>query len=95
MKDYFIERPIFSEGEFCRRYRMHDHVFNRIMTTLCNHDSYWHQRADVTGELRLLPQQNMTVALRILAYSVVADQCAEIFRLGESTILECMNFFCQ
>ncbi|XP_074327883.1 uncharacterized protein LOC141665800 [Apium graveolens] len=37
----------------------------------------------------------MTAALRMLAYDASADQCAEICRMGESTTLECMKFFCQ
>ncbi|XP_004288843.1 PREDICTED: putative nuclease HARBI1 [Fragaria vesca subsp. vesca] len=95
MVDYFIERPIFREEEFRRRYRMHTHLFNHIMTALCNHDPYWHQKADATGKLGLLPQQKMTGALRMLAYGATADQCAEICRMGESTTLECMKKFCQ
>ncbi|XP_074326985.1 uncharacterized protein LOC141664927 [Apium graveolens] len=95
MKDYFVDRPIFSEDDFRRRYRMRTHVFNRIMTALCTQDSYWHQKEDAVGLLGLLPQQKMTVALRMLAYGAAADQCAEICRMGESTTLECMKNFCQ
>ncbi|CAM8921667.1 unnamed protein product [Rhodiola kirilowii] len=74
---------------------MRPHVFNRIMTALCTQDSYWHQKADATGLLGLLPQQKMTAALRMLAYGAAADQCAKICRMGESTTLECMKIFCQ
>ncbi|CAM8883725.1 unnamed protein product [Rhodiola kirilowii] len=95
MEDYFVDRPIFNEDDFRRRYRMRPHVFNRIMTALCTQDSYWHQKADATGLLGLLPQQKMTAALRMLAYGAAADQCAEICRMGESTTLECMKTFCQ
>ncbi|XP_074327860.1 uncharacterized protein LOC141665778 [Apium graveolens] len=31
----------------------------------------------------------------MLAYGAAADQCAEICRMGESTILQCMKKFCQ
>ncbi|CAM8965362.1 unnamed protein product [Rhodiola kirilowii] len=95
MEDYFVDRPIFNEDDFRRRYRMRPHVFNRIMTALCTQDSYWHQKADATGLLGLLPQQKMTAALRMLAYGAAADQCVEICRMGESTTLECMKTFCQ
>ncbi|XP_074383602.1 uncharacterized protein LOC141725101 [Apium graveolens] len=91
MEDYFVYRPIFSEDDFRRRYRMCPHVFNHIMTDLCTQDSYWHKKADAIGLLGLLPQQKMTVALRMLAYGASADQCAEICRMGESTTLECMK----
>ncbi|XP_074376700.1 uncharacterized protein LOC141718218 [Apium graveolens] len=95
MEDYFVDRPIFSEDDFHRRYRMRPHIFNRIKTALCTQDSYWHQKADAVGLLGLLPQQKMTAALRMLAYGAAADQCAEICRMRESTTLECMKKFCE
>ncbi|XP_074342095.1 uncharacterized protein LOC141679511 [Apium graveolens] len=95
IEDYFVDRPIFSEDDFRRKYRMRPHVFNRIKTALCTQDSYWHQKADAVGLLGLLPQQKMTVVLRMLAYGAPADQCAEICRMGESTTLECMKKFCE
>ncbi|XP_074377910.1 uncharacterized protein LOC141719432 [Apium graveolens] len=73
MEDYFVDRPIFSENDFRRRYRMCTHVFNRIMTALCTQDSYWHQKADAIGLLGLLPQQKMTATLQMLAYGASAD----------------------
>lgn len=94
MEDYFIERPIFDEQAFRRRYRMSMNLFNRILTDLCNHDNFWRQRSDATGLVGLLPQQKMTAALRMLAYGSAADQCAEITRMGESTTLECMKKWC-
>ncbi|XP_074373695.1 uncharacterized protein LOC141714050 [Apium graveolens] len=94
MEDYFVDRPTFSEGDIRRRYKMRPHVFNNIMTYLCTQDSYWHQKADAIELLRLLPQQKMTAALRMLAYDAAADQCAKICRMGESTTLECMKKFC-
>ncbi|CAM8947365.1 unnamed protein product [Rhodiola kirilowii] len=94
LEDYFVERPIFSEMDFHRRYRMSRHLFARIMAKLCNHDEYWQQRRDAVGELGLLPEQKMTAAIRMLAYGSCADQCAEITRMGESTTLECMKKFC-
>ncbi|XP_074321885.1 uncharacterized protein LOC141659051 [Apium graveolens] len=95
MEDYFVDRPIFNEDDFRRRYRMRPPVFNRIKTALCTQVSYWHQKAYAVGLLGLLPQQKMTAALRMLAYGAAADQCAEICRIGESTTLECMKKFCE
>ncbi|KAL6225684.1 hypothetical protein ACLB2K_004533 [Fragaria x ananassa] len=60
LEDYFIERPIFEPEDFRRRYRMQPHVFDRIMTALCNIDPYWHQKPDALGELGLLPQKKKT-----------------------------------
>ncbi|CAM8920441.1 unnamed protein product [Rhodiola kirilowii] len=75
LEDYFVDRPIFSEVDFRRRYRMSSNLFNRIMTKLCNHDEYWHQRRDADGVLGLLPEQKMTAAIRMLAYGSCADLC--------------------
>ncbi|CAM8978482.1 unnamed protein product [Rhodiola kirilowii] len=94
LEDYFIERPIFPEGDFCRRYRMSSNLFNRLKTKLCNHDVYWHQRCDALGVLGRLLEQKMTGAIRMLAYGSCADQCAEITRLGESTTLKFLNKWC-
>ncbi|KAL8131394.1 hypothetical protein AgCh_007359 [Apium graveolens] len=85
----------YAEDDFRRRYRMHPHIFNHIMTTLYTQDSYRHQKADAVGLLGLLPQQKMTATLRMLAYDATTDQCAEICRMGESTTIECMKKFCQ
>ncbi|KAL9661783.1 hypothetical protein QQ045_026611 [Rhodiola kirilowii] len=94
LEDYFVDRPIFSEINFRRRYRMSSNLFNRIMTKLYNHDDYWHQRRDAAGVLGLLTEQKMTAAIRMLAYGSCADQCAELTRMGESTTLECLKKWC-
>ncbi|XP_074326731.1 uncharacterized protein LOC141664675 [Apium graveolens] len=53
MEDYFVDRPIFSKDDFRQWYRMCPNIFNRIMTALCTQDSYWHQKPDATGLLRI------------------------------------------
>ena len=87
MAVYFVDCPIFNEDDFRRRYRMRPHVFNRIMTALCTQDFYLHQKTDAIGLLRLLPQQKMTAALRMLAYGSATDQCAEICRMENQPYL--------
>ncbi|KAL9668930.1 hypothetical protein QQ045_006471 [Rhodiola kirilowii] len=94
LEDYFVDRPIFPEVDFRRRYRMSINLFNRIKTKLCNHDEYWQQRRDAAGVLGLLPEQEMTAAIRMLAYGSCADQCAELTRMSESTTLECLKKWC-
>ncbi|XP_004298181.1 PREDICTED: uncharacterized protein LOC101314459 [Fragaria vesca subsp. vesca] len=95
LHDYFVERPVYDEVSFRTRYRMHKHVFQRIMEDLCNHDSFWRQKPDATGKMGLLPEQKMTGALRMLAYGAAADQCDEITRMGTSTALKCLKKFCR
>ncbi|KAL9682003.1 hypothetical protein QQ045_013796 [Rhodiola kirilowii] len=94
MDDYFVERPIFPQQNFCRRYRMSIILFNRIKNDLCSQDEFWVQRRDAARLLRLLPEQKMTGVIRMLAYGAYADQCAEITRMGVTTTLECMKKWC-
>ncbi|CAK8544626.1 unnamed protein product [Lathyrus sativus] len=37
-KDYFLETPIYTNEQFRKRYRMHKHVFIRIVEALGLHD---------------------------------------------------------
>ncbi|CAM8910742.1 unnamed protein product [Rhodiola kirilowii] len=94
MDDYFVERPIFPQQDFRRRYRMSINLFNRIKNDLCSQDEFWVQRRDAAGLLGFLPEQKMTGAIRMLAYGACADQCAEITRMGVTTTLECMKKWC-
>ncbi|XP_008228735.1 PREDICTED: uncharacterized protein LOC103328121 [Prunus mume] len=50
---------------------------------------------DAVGVLGLIPEQKLTVALRMLAYGASAEQVDEIARMGKSTILDCLVRFCD
>ncbi|CAL9001957.1 unnamed protein product [Prunus brigantina] len=45
--------------------------------------------------LGLLPKQNLTTVIRMLAYSSFVDQVDEIARMGKSTTLESLVRFCD
>ncbi|CAN6715717.1 unnamed protein product [Malus baccata var. baccata] len=94
LDDYFVHNSAFPDTYFRRRVRMERHLFNRIMTDVCNHDSYFVQKNDACGVMGLLPQQKITAALWMLAYGASADQVDEITRMGKSTILEALMRFC-
>ncbi|XP_068331601.1 uncharacterized protein [Pyrus communis] len=64
------------------------------MIAVCNHDSYFVQKKNAFGDMGLLPQQKITVALRMLAYGASANQVDEITRMRKSTILESLMRFC-
>ncbi|KAM1926899.1 hypothetical protein ACFX13_034012 [Malus domestica] len=57
---------------------MERHLFNKIMTAVCNHDSYFMQKNDVFGVMGLFPEQKINAALRMLAYRASADQVDEV-----------------
>ncbi|XP_068338933.1 uncharacterized protein [Pyrus communis] len=73
---------------------MERHLFNKIMISVYNHDSYCVKKNDAFGVMDLLPKQKINDALRMLAYGASADQVDEIARMGKSTILESLMRFC-
>ncbi|KAI5339105.1 hypothetical protein L3X38_018377 [Prunus dulcis] len=86
LKDYFIPNSLYPVSKFRERYRMQPHLFPKIMHDICNYDTYFIQKYDAVGVLGLLPKQNLTTALRMLAYGASAEQVDEIARMGKSTI---------
>ncbi|XP_058783699.1 uncharacterized protein LOC131658422 [Vicia villosa] len=49
--DYFSKNPVYTDVQFRRRFRMHRHVFLRIVDALGNHDEYFQMRVNATGML--------------------------------------------
>ncbi|CAL5195544.1 unnamed protein product [Lathyrus oleraceus] len=91
--DYFSENPIYTDVQFRRRFRMHRHVFLRIVDALGNHDEYFQMRVDATGKMGLSPLQKCTSAIRMLAYGSPADLVDEYVRINKSTSIECLERF--
>ncbi|KAI5437927.1 hypothetical protein KIW84_023887 [Lathyrus oleraceus] len=91
--DYFSENPVYTNVQFRRRFRMHRHVFLRIVDALGNHDEYFQMRVNATGKMGLSPLQKCTSAIRMLAYGCPADLVDEYVRIGESTSIECLERF--
>ncbi|KAM1293876.1 hypothetical protein ACFX2H_013874 [Malus domestica] len=74
LDDYFVYNSAFLDMYFRCRFRMERHLFNRIMTDVCNHDSYFVQKNDACGVMGLLPKQKITAALQMLASSMHNDR---------------------
>jgi hypothetical protein len=72
---------------------MQRHVFLRIVAVLGNHDEYFQMRVDATSKMGISPLQKCTAAIRMLAYGSLADIVNEYVRIGESTIIECLERF--
>ncbi|CAK8562180.1 unnamed protein product [Lathyrus sativus] len=92
-KDYFSETPVYTNEQFRRRYRMHKHVFLRIVEALGQHDEYFRMMVDATGRASLSPLQKCTVVIRMLAYGTSADSVDDYLRIGETTTLKCVDKF--
>ncbi|CAL9005855.1 unnamed protein product [Prunus brigantina] len=95
MEDYFIPTSLYSDAHFRGRYRMQQHLFNKIMHDICNYDEYFVQKRNCAGVLGLLPEQKFTAVIRMLAYGASADQVDEIAWMGKSTALESLVRFCD
>ncbi|KAI5311015.1 hypothetical protein L3X38_026304 [Prunus dulcis] len=87
LEDYFIPNSCTLVLIFEGRYRMHPHLFNKIMHDVRNYDAYFVQKYDAVGVLGLLQEQKLTSSLRILAFGTSADKVDEIARKRKSTIL--------
>eukprot|EP00644_Phytophthora_capsici_P013665 jgi/Phyca11/569624/estExt2_Genewise1.C_PHYCAscaffold_330217 len=76
---------------------MRESLFETIVAALVADDScnYFQQKLDATGLPGFLPEQQVTCALRMLAYGACADQLDELIRMAESTVLETMKIFCS
>ena len=95
LKDYFVENSVYDETLFRRRFRLSRPLFLRILHTLQQHNHYFVQRINAANTVGLSGEQKMTVALRMLAYSMSVDSLDEYFRIGETTTIECVKRFCQ
>ena len=57
------------------------------------YDPYFVQKNDAVGNIGLSPLQNMTAAIRMLAYGVAAYVIDDYVRIGESTAIESLQRF--
>ncbi|XP_073121824.1 uncharacterized protein [Henckelia pumila] len=91
--DYFAENPRSNEVMFRRRIRMSRGLFSRIADAVKNHGRYFTQRVDGLGRIGLSTNQNITAAMRILAYGTPADAADEYIKIGELNTIQCLQRF--
>ncbi|OWZ13470.1 Transposon protein [Phytophthora megakarya] len=87
MADYLGDSSTYDARDFRRRFRMRSVLFHSIVATLIDDEQcdYFAQKPDATGLLGFLPEQNVTCALRMLAYGASADH--SIIRLFRAEYL--------
>ncbi|XP_074264959.1 uncharacterized protein LOC141587380 [Silene latifolia] len=93
MNDYFVDRPLYPEAMFRRRFRMHRSVFLRIVEGVAAQESYFQQGPDATGKLGATAIHKCTAALRMLAYGTSADSADEYLKIAGSTTRKCLKHF--
>jgi len=91
--DYFADSPVYPPKIFRRRFRMHRHLFCRILSKVEEYDPYFVQRRNCAGTIGLSSLQKVTAAFRMLAYGVPADYVDEYVRIGETTAIESLQRF--
>jgi hypothetical protein len=69
-------------------------LFLSIMHKLNETSPYFCERYDATGHVVLTALQKCTAALRLLAYVMAADTIDEYLKLGKTTVLKCLEYYC-
>lgn len=72
---------------------MRRQVFLLIVHALKNHSLYFQMRYNASRRSGISSLQRCTVALRMLAYEVLADYVDENVQIGETTTLDCLINF--
>jgi hypothetical protein len=70
-------------------------LFLNIMHKLSETSPYFCERCDAIGRAGLTTLQKCTVALRQLAYSMAADTIHKYLKLGKTTDIECLEYYCS
>ncbi|OWZ12397.1 LOW QUALITY PROTEIN: Transposon protein [Phytophthora megakarya] len=81
MADYFGGSLTYDVRDFRRRFRIRSVMFHSIVATLIDDEQcgYFVQKPNTTGLLGFLLEQNVTCALRMLAYGASADRRAHLY----------------
>lgn len=93
MTNYFVERPVFPERYFRRRFRMSIDLFKHIAESVKLHDNFFKQKGICTGDLGHSTYQKVTSALRQLAYGIPADLVDDHLAMSESQSIKCVKCF--
>jgi hypothetical protein len=70
-------------------------LFLSIMHKLSESSPHFSERYDIAGRAGLTALQQCTVALRQLAYDMTAYMIDEYMKLGKSTILKYLEYYCS
>ncbi|XP_074277043.1 uncharacterized protein LOC141600698 [Silene latifolia] len=92
--DYFMN-PVYPEDVFRRRFRMHKHLFMRIVNALSANDRFFQQRAGGNRRPSFSPIQRCTTALRVLAYGTSTDSVDEYLRMSETAVRDSLKLFVE
>jgi hypothetical protein len=69
-------------------------LFLSIMHKLSETSPHFSERYDTTGRIGLIVLQKCATVVRQLAYDMATDMIDEYLKLGKSTVLECLEYYC-
>jgi hypothetical protein len=92
--DYFDDDYLYPPSYFHRRYHMRMTLFLSIMYKLSETSSYFSERNDAIDCVAFTVLQKCIAVVRELAYGMAADMIDEYPKLGKSTVLECLEYYC-
>ena len=93
--DYFATNCRFDGNFFRRRFRMRRLLFNKILKDISAANPFFTQKRDATFRLGITPLVKMISSIRVLSYACAADTLDEWLKIGESTVIDCLNEFCE
>ena len=70
-------------------------LFLKIVEAVEAHNNYFKQKANACGRMGLHPLVKVTAAICMLVYGGAADFNDEYLQLSETTLFDCMEFFCN
>jgi hypothetical protein len=70
-------------------------LFLSIIHKLSETSPYFSERYDATSHVDLTALEKCTTALRQLAYGTATDTIDEYLKLGKTTGLECLEYYCS
>jgi hypothetical protein len=92
LESYFVDRPLYDEAQFERRFRVSRNLFNRIRTA-CERHPFFQQRPNCAGTMGAFPLQKLVAVFRVLAYGLSFDSQDELSQLSESTVRVALREF--
>ena len=74
---------------------MRCHVFERLLHDVQHVNPYFRQKMDRAGRPGFSPHQKVIIALRMLAYTSLANAIDDTYGMSESTCLDNLAEFCH
>ncbi|XP_026460198.1 uncharacterized protein LOC113361021 [Papaver somniferum] len=93
MYNYFLPNCVYFDEDFQRQFCMPRHLVKKIIEDLCLVEPQFDYQFDAQNIRGHSPEQDFTLALRILGYGRPADGNDEYLRMGKITLFTYLSLF--